>query len=245
MRRYFDIFFAACIGLAFAGLAVGLGPEPTVRWIPPKPLPVESTELPQVPPYHLVDNRARGPNAVFFSHLDRLSGNGPALSDKVVQTLAEKQSALALRASRRAYAGAPPAIPHPVDANQVASCLLCHGEGKRIDSIIAPKMSHPPFTNCTQCHVQAATPGLGPSLPVENAFIGLTSPTGGTRAWPGAPPTMPHQVWMRQQCTSCHGLLGRPGLRTTHPERVNCLQCHAQDAAADHRDFSRELTTGR
>jgi len=38
---------------------------------------------------------------------------------------------------------------------------------------------------------------------------------------------------MRQDCTSCHGVTGLPGLRTPHPERFNCQQCHAQRAGRE------------
>ena len=40
---------------------------------------------------------------------------------------------------------------------------------------------------------------------------------------------MPHGTFMRTRCLSCHGEYGYPGLRTDHPRRVNCVQCHITD----------------
>jgi cytochrome c-type protein NapB len=49
----------------------------------------------------------------------------------------------------------------------------------------------------------------------------------GSRAHPGAPPVIPHKVFMRENCLSCHsGPGGREEIRTTHPERTRCMQCH-------------------
>ena len=188
-----------------------------------------------MPAYHAMQGKERGPNAHYITDIARLQSYRPGLTDPVVNTEADKAATLALRASRRAYAGAPPTIPHPVDANISTNCLVCHGNGVQVDGRIAPKMSHQAFTNCTQCHAQEGTPGMGPEFPVSNTFVGLESPTQGNRAWHGAPPTMPHPMWMREDCTSCHGVMGRPGIRTTHPWRMNCIQCHASSAAFDQR----------
>ena len=53
------------------------------------------------------------------------------------------------------------------------------------------------------------------------------------RASSVAPPVMPHSTLMRVNCLACHGPNGYRGLRTTHPERLNCVQCHAVAAEAD------------
>jgi cytochrome c-type protein NapB len=81
-------------------------------------------------------------------------------------------------------------------------------------------MSHPHFVNCMQCHVE------GRSLDLE-AIAPAAPPSAGRRAWPGAPPRMPHAIAMRTNCFACHGTGGDPGLRIDHPERVSCTQCHA------------------
>jgi cytochrome c-type protein NapB len=52
---------------------------------------------------------------------------------------------------------------------------------------------------------------------------------------------MPHPMHMRSECDSCHGPSGRPGLRTSHPDRQNCVQCHASSAPLDQRGMSVDI----
>jgi cytochrome c-type protein NapB len=149
-----------------------------------------------------------------------------------------KLAALADRAKNRAYDGAPPIIPHPVEAQSAASCLACHGEGLKIGERIASKISHAHLTNCTQCHVEQSRSGLPWAVePPVNDFVGVYRAGPGERANPGAPPTIPHHTWMRENCASCHGLVTRPGIRTTHPWLTNCTQCHAPSATLDQVNF--------
>ncbi len=43
----------------------------------------------------------------------------------------------------------------------------------------------------------------------------------------GSPPMIPHQLQMRESCVSCHAGPSAPKeIRVTHPERINCRQCH-------------------
>jgi cytochrome c-type protein NapB len=240
--RIVTVICLLVIALAVAGVVVGFAPA-TPGWVArtSHPAEVEPGDVLPAVRWSEMDGKARGPNRHFHSDVATLQSHLPAVTDPVVNTSEDKAIALAVRASRRAYAGAPPTIPHPVDANQTSSCLACHGSGVQVDGRLAPKISHVHLTNCTQCHAQAATPGMGPEFPVANTFVGLASPSASTRAWPGAPPTMPHSTHMREDCTSCHGLTGRAGMRTTHPWRVNCLQCHATSAALDGRDQTHAL----
>ncbi len=130
--------------------------------------------------------------------------------------------------------GAPPTIPHPVEQQTDANCLACHGNGMKIGERIASRMSHALLSNCTQCHI--ATPSLPFATAresIESEFVGVYRAGVGARAWTGAPPAIPHSTWMRQECASCHGLVARPGLRTTHIWRTNCTQCHAPSATLD------------
>jgi cytochrome c-type protein NapB len=101
----------------------------------------------------------------------------------------------------------------------------------------APGLPHAHYDNCTQCHVVGADPRPnGPATVLsESLFVGLDSPVRGERAWPGAPPTIPHATLMRGECTSCHGVGGRLGMRSPHPDRQNCQQCHAPSAALNQR----------
>ena len=70
-----------------------------------------------------------------------------------------------------------------------------------------------------------------------NTFVGWQRSGPGTRALAGSPPTIPHTTWLREDCESCHGLIARPGLRTTHPWLTNCVQCHAMSAELDRVPF--------
>jgi|GEM_PF-305756 len=158
-------------------------------------------------------------------------GQSPALTPA---SDAERLRAVQRRASRRAFDGAPPVVPHPVDATSSANCRVCHAEGLAVRDVVAPRMSHPEMGNCTQCHVPSAggVPGVAPEWVLGlavNEFVGKASVGRGSRAWPGAPPTIPHATWMRENCSSCHGATGLPGLRTSHPERTLCTQCHVPD----------------
>lgn len=177
-------------------------------------------------------NRAR-------SDLATLIAARPGLFDPVVRTDEMKMLALEDRARWRAFDGAPPTIPHPVDFMQTNNCVACHSMGVRIGDQLATRISHPYMTNCTQCHVESTRPELtsATSPSIESTFIGMARSGPGDRAWPGAPPTVPHTTWMRQDCASCHGLVARPGLRTTHPWLSNCTQCHTPSAALDQASF--------
>jgi cytochrome c-type protein NapB len=49
----------------------------------------------------------------------------------------------------------------------------------------------------------------------------------GARAYPGAPPALPHPVFMRENCQACHGRERHPGMRRNpHPGRADCRSCH-------------------
>jgi cytochrome c-type protein NapB len=132
------------------------------------------------------------------------------------------------RAAGRAYDGAPPVIPHAI----VGECTTCHDEdGSEMSGIgVAPASPHGEaaasgaLRRCRQCHV----PSVTPELMVASVFNGL--PQGawkGGRATPGAPPTIPHSLQMRENCLACHaGPASRVEIRTSHPERRRCRQCH-------------------
>lgn len=153
----------------------------------------------------------------------------------VVKTDADREAALAKRAARRAYDGAPPTIPHRISQMGPPDCTACHQTGLKIGELVAPKLSHPVYASCTQCHVVKTDPRTdAPKVAAPaNEFAGLAAWGKGTRAWPGAPPTIPHPTAMRPDCTSCHGPLGAIGLKTPHPWRQSCTQCHVPDATKD------------
>jgi cytochrome c-type protein NapB len=145
----------------------------------------------------------------------------------------EKAFALAIRKQNRAFNGAPPTIPHAVDQLSAEACAACHTDGTKTETLRIPKMSHQFLANCTQCHVEHKPQHMPAVIFRENTFVGLAAPDGGPRAYAGAPPQIPHSTWMRVDCASCHGFAGPQGIRTTHPWRQNCQQCHAPSATLD------------
>lgn len=190
-----------------------------------------------VPATSYTDMRRResGPTARWEQSLDQIPQPAYDLMQVNPPEVAEKQRSLRTRASRRAFNGAPPIIPHAVENTADAACYVCHGQGMRIGQRVANRMSHGFLANCMQCH---APPSPKPFeqwvSEVDNGFDGVAAPMQGERAFPGAPPTVPHSTWMRQNCLSCHGQeAGWNGLQSTHPWRINCQQCHAPSARLD------------
>jgi cytochrome c-type protein NapB len=139
------------------------------------------------------------------------------------------QRTLAKYYKNRAYHGAPPSIPHPVaDERNMGgnSCLKCHQNGGYVEKYKAytPVTPHPEMINCKQCHVSQNTA----SLFKNTNFRKITVPkTGVNNALPGSPPVIPHQIQLRENCLACHAGPSAPKeIRVTHPERINCRQCH-------------------
>lgn len=139
------------------------------------------------------------------------------------------KSAAAVRAERRAYDGAPPVIAHE---DFDIDCTECHDlEGMEVPDVgFAPPSPHETtqgmsaVSRCAQCHVFSLAEGEF----VANSFAGLRQDLRhGARLNPLAPPTLPHKSFMRENCTACHsGPAAREELRTDHPERARCNQCH-------------------
>ncbi|MBL9172138.1 MAG: hypothetical protein JNL10_01265 [Verrucomicrobiales bacterium] len=131
----------------------------------------------------------------------------------------------------RAFWGAPPPMPHTFAGDRDGRyCLECHARTTRIErrqQAIAP-VPHAEYSQCQQCHVNG-TDRSG-SVFRESLFVGLDYPGKGTRAHPLAPPTMPHKTFMRDNCLSCHGPAGKQRIKTAHPFRSQCQQCHVTDA---------------
>lgn len=218
---------------------------------PPEPLPETTERTPpqpaQVTPSY-ADLRSQDRGALGSLHPAQVSALA-ALPSASALSAADEASFLAsitARSLTRAYAGAPPSIPHRVVDTRAPDCLVCHEKGANIAGKLAPKMSHPRYDSCFQCHTlsQDPRPGGAPGIAPDNSFSGLSSPGHGERAWPAAPPTMPHRTHMRETCNSCHGPSGKPGLRTSHSERQSCVQCHATSAALDQRPSTSNTPSG-
>ncbi|MEX0363394.1 MAG: nitrate reductase cytochrome c-type subunit [Allomuricauda sp.] len=77
----------------------------------------------------------------------------------------------------RAYPGAPPSIPHPVQKERDLGgnvCLQCHQKGGFVQKFdaYAPISPHPEMINCRQCHVTQNSKGLF----AETAFTKVSPP---------------------------------------------------------------------
>jgi nitrate reductase (cytochrome), electron transfer subunit len=167
---------------------------------------------------------------------------------------------LATYRSLRAYPGAPPRIPHGLtpDEFQTGGCNTCHERGgysQRFGAYV-PITPHPEMGACLQCHVgdgqlmAIALPGTDPSARCRQCHtadgVRWTEATLDWRpmAWPQLarvvpgrePPAIPHGLEFRGNCLACHAApAGVAEIRTAHPERANCRQCHlsvSEDAAA-------------
>ena len=110
---------------------------------------------------------------------------------------------------------APPPIPHA--AHPDAACTDCHGD-RRQDAV--PAIPHQVRGWCQSCHVYDAPLKGRRGQPFKGEPRGV-------RAYPGAPPAIPHPVLMRENCQACHGRERHPGLRRNpHPGRADCKSCH-------------------
>lgn len=239
VREYATLIIVIVSACVLVGFVSGIR-EPAAPRAPTETVRIARDDsVPDAVPYRELASAHIRPNANWVGNLNTLQFVRPNPFDPVIRTEEMKMRALEDRSRVRAFDGAPPTIPHPVDAMQSGNCVACHGSGLRVGDKLATKISHPYMTNCTQCHVESARPEFDrfPAPPAENGFIGIVRAGPGERAWPGAPPTIPHTTWMRQDCASCHGLLARPGIRTTHPWLTNCTQCHALSAALDRVEF--------
>ncbi len=158
----------------------------------------------------------------------------------VFLTLAQDRGTLTPRTSQardsvreqgtRAYAGAPPTVPHDVEPMaKDEDCLDCHTPGNEVrpsdlKDIEDPIIPHPQVIACQQCHIPESN---GKVVYGTNRFRGALYPEHGKRAHPVAPPLIPHRLQNREYCLACHGPHGNPQApRSTHIERLACLQCH-------------------
>lgn len=152
----------------------------------------------------------------------------------------------------RGFPGAPPRIPHPLTADEFRTdaCKTCHERGGFSVRFAAyvPVTPHPERGICLQCHVGvdsligAPTPNPNPNARCSQCHGSSGgSPraearaTWSTTVWPQLPrvtsdrdpPPIPHDLQFRENCLTCHGGPAAVAeIRTTHPERADCRQCH-------------------
>ena len=153
----------------------------------------------------------------------------------------------------RAYPGAPPRIPHGLTPTELRTggCNTCHQRGGYSQRFAAyvPVTPHPERGMCLQCHV-GEDAFMGASRPSSdpNSRCPQCHGSGGeprafpnttldwrTSAWPvlpprnsdRSPPPIPHDLQSRGNCLPCHaGPAAVSVVRTAHPERADCRQCH-------------------
>ena len=230
--RVLALIATASIAVALIGFLTGTNPEEYEPVTAPAPAPrAPAGDVPPARSHAELERTPWGEGAEASGWLaSRQVAAEAAAGDEAEGDL---EAAAADRAKRRAFAGAPPVIPHPVRAGGAAECVACHADGFALGGRRASIIPHARFASCTQCHAAAAPFTVLPAnaaASVGNRFAGLRSPGNGVAAYEGAPPAVPHPTWMRDQCGSCHGPGGRAGLQTPHPERRSCLQCHPTGA---------------
>jgi len=135
-------------------------------------------------------------------------------------------------AKSRSFMYAPPPMPHQGVKQQ--DCMGCHAPVNDIKKkwrSIRP-VAHKNYSQCYQCHVEKSREVEVPFVPSD--FLALDLPGEGSQNHDYSPPTVPHKVFMRENCLSCHGETGYADYKTTHPERSQCLQCHVPEASVDY-----------
>ncbi len=255
MKRLMSILLSIAIIISASGYFMGLvqtkndiAAQKENKWEENKAIDPnrDSSSLPTAPHYTEQSDARWKANDDWEGHFARLHPQAVTRDPTNPSHPHEFEAAIAARLDRRAYDTAPPVVPHSIDEQDPRACLTCHapGNARLIGDRLTPTISHPSFQNCTQCHVPASgqhelsqtPPSTIAVSSLENEFSGQQPIAHDEIAYENAPPVLPHPVWMRQNCLSCHGE-GRPSaIRTSHPQRQNCLQCHAQNHVLDNRE---------
>ncbi len=242
--RWMTIFLVLIIACSLIGYFVGIsdgvpmpdgmGETAVVELVSESTIATNPKLVPAIS-YADVPKTAMGPTKEWQAMPQVLPQPDYDLYTKIEPSEADKALSSKVRASRRAFNGAPPVISHPVENTNDATCYACHGQGVQLPGLKASVMSHQFLGNCVQCHApMAPAPFQEMDASVATRFVGLPAPKEGKRAYPGAPPTIPHSQWMRENCNACHGgPHGWKGMESTHPWRTNCTQCHAPSATLD------------
>lgn len=124
------------------------------------------------------------------------------------------------------FAAYAPLAPHP----DMGGCLQCHATDAAVVGVPLPARDD---LVCGQCHRPAAAvvpfvgsdwrPAAWPTLATAAATAAGADPAA------EVPPPIPHALDSRGYCQACHAGPGAvEEIRTTHPERADCRQCHVQ-----------------
>lgn len=131
------------------------------------------------------------------------------------------------RSANRAFYTAPPTVTHELDNLGNEDCQICHEDVLDLGDRVSIPTPHPQFSNCLQCHVGTGPPAFLDQVEIESGWIGLEDPVKIERRNEVAPPVLSHRLFLRDKCLSCHHPEHpRVNMRTSHPDRSNCLQCH-------------------
>lgn len=228
--RLAGLLGAAILGVAAIGLVTGMEPNTYQAKRPPVRESAKSGDAPPARTHAELERRPWGSGPDRSGWLESREIAAAAAIPDEDDPAASVAQAVRARAERRAFDGAPPTVPHPIRANGAAECLACHADGFALGGRRASPVPHPAYASCTQCHVSSGASftvlAANPAAEAPSTWRGLVSDRGGPAAYAGAPPGVPHSTLMRERCESCHGAEGRVGLRTPHPSRRSCLQCH-------------------
>ena len=224
--RYFLIGLGV---LLMAALVVVVGLSLTAGERPARVLPVQAAPTPTLPT-----------EAGMYARVDA------AAEYAAMPREPNRKRTRAVYYARRAYPGAPPVIPHAIDEGDAGGrlCLACHGDGGW-----APRFeAYAPVTPHPELDLLPPVPrAAGGAARASRRAAGrrLAPPPLRGAAMPGSPPPIPHALQMRENCRACHaGPAAVDELRTSHPERVTCRQCHAL-AAPPAEAFARPAEAGR
>lgn len=138
----------------------------------------------------------------------------------------------------RAILNGPPVIPHVVDeyyAVPMNKCLSCHLHGSYVPTFqkYAPQTPHPELSHCRQCHM---ADNKVERFKKNNFQVFKLEKVGSL--FPKGPPVIPHDFQMRTNCLGCHSGPSSPKeIRTTHPERIHCRQCHMKVDKLEQKTF--------
>lgn len=218
-------------------------------------------EPPDHPPALTFDTRA-GPLASEAGAF-RLSTGDLAVRPSAEADRPAHARTLEMARTIRAYPGAPPRIPHGLTDREFreGTCNNCHERGGFVARFgtYAPVTPHPEYGACLQCHApRDALVGIPTTAGRGNESCGQCHVDPGapaptfvtldwrTTAWPetdrrameGSPHWIPHDVQLRSNCVACHvGPGAEREIRTDHPERSACRQCHVPVTEARPRAF--------
>lgn len=234
------IFLLGSAVTAAAALVVAVRRAPPPRGPGPEPVPVAVLAPPAEPIAAEAD--------VFRTHPDMM-----AIEPDTRRQRSAHVRTLRTWRYLRAYPGAPPRVPHGLFPEEYRSgdCNTCHERGGYSERFAAyvPLTPHPEKGMCLQCHVgDEAVTGISlPSADPNDRCPQCHGSGGAPRAYPSAaldwwttawpelprlaadrnPPAIPHDLQSRGNCIPCHaGPAAVAEIRTGHPERADCRQCH-------------------